>query len=239
MSKIPNAYKKLRLIFLFHFSANSFFCLKPFLKLGIWSFSLSRRSALTKADGVWSLKFEVSARWVGLARKSSLVALAFFLPFTSSPSFAAFGVTSGGGSYTVDTGAGLVFKVNQTSGDITSIQYNGIEYQATDKKSHLISGLGTATVTATTYSTNYIKISIATDSANTVVSNLTHYLMVRNGVNTIYMATYISSEPSVGECRWITRLQSSKLGGGPVPSDVLTGGPVRSWCASTTSVTAR
>ena len=138
------------------------------------------------------------------------------VPLRSS---ATFGVTSGGGSYTVDTGAGLVFKVNQTSGDITSIQYNGTEYQATDKNSHIASGLGTATVSAATYGTNYIKIACATSAGNTVASSLTHYLLVRNGYNNIYMATYVSAEPSVGECRWITRLQSSKLSNGPGPSD--------------------
>jgi rhamnogalacturonan endolyase len=132
---------------------------------------------------------------------------------------AAFGVTSSGGFYTVDTGAGLVFKVSQSSGDITSIQFNGTEYQATDKNSHIASGLGSATVTATTYGTNYIKIAIATSSSNTVVSDLTHYLMVRNGSNAIHMATYVASEPAVGELRWITRLQSSKLTTGPTPSD--------------------
>lgn len=132
---------------------------------------------------------------------------------------AAFGVTSISGSYNVDTGAGLVFKVSQTSGDITSIQYNGIEYQATDKNSHIASGLGTATVTATTYGSSYIKISIATSSSNSVVSSLTQYLMVTNGLNTIFMATYASAEPAVGELRWITRLQSAKLTNGPVPSD--------------------
>jgi rhamnogalacturonan endolyase len=134
-------------------------------------------------------------------------------------SLAVFGLTSASGLYTIDTGAGLVFKVSQTSGDITSIQFNGIEYQATDKKSHLISGLGTADVTATTYGNSYIKIAITTSPTNTVVSSLTHYLMVTNGLNTIFMATYASAEPSVGELRWITRLQSSKLTNGPIPSD--------------------
>jgi rhamnogalacturonan endolyase len=147
----------------------------------------------------------------------SLVLAIVFAPSSAS---AAFGVTSSSGSYTVDTGAGLVFRVNQTSGDITSIQYNGIEYQATDKNSHIASGLGTATVTATTYGSSYVKISIATSPSNSVVSSLTQYLMVTNGLNTIFMATYASAEPAVGELRWITRLQSAKLTNGPVPSDI-------------------
>ena len=136
-----------------------------------------------------------------------------------SSTYATFGVASSGGSYTVDTGAGLVFKVNQSSGDITSIQYNGTEYQATDKNSHIASGLGSATVTATTYGSSYIKISVATSPSNSVASSLTHYLMVTNGLNTIFMATYVTAEPAVGELRWITRLQSAKLTNGPVPSD--------------------
>jgi rhamnogalacturonan endolyase len=146
--------------------------------------------------------------------------MGFVLALTAERAPAAFGVTSGGGAYTVDTGAGLVFKVNQANGDITSIQFNGTEYQATDKNSHLISGLGTATVSAATYGNSYIKISCATSSSNAVASDLTHFLMVRNGYNNIYMATYATAEPGVGELRWITRLQSAKIPGGPIPSDI-------------------
>src|SRR5580765_1771706 len=146
----------------------------------------------------------------------TILALWLLLPMRAS---AAFGVTSSSGSYVVDTGAGLIFRVNQTSGDITSIQYNGIEYQATDKNSHIASGLGSAIVIATTYGNSCIKISIATGPTNSVVNSLTHYLMVTNGVNSIFMATYTTAEPAVGELRWITRLQSAKLTNGPIPSD--------------------
>jgi rhamnogalacturonan endolyase len=156
----------------------------------------------------WSLEPGLWGLWLGVL---------FLLP---SRSFAAFGISSSSGSYTVDTGAGLVFKVNQTSGDITSIQYNGTEYQATDKNSQIASGLGTATVIATTYGNSYIKITIATSPTNSVVNSLTHYLMVTNGLNTIFMATYAAAEPAVGELRWITRLQSAKLTNGPIPSDI-------------------
>jgi len=133
--------------------------------------------------------------------------------------FGAFGVTSSGGFYTVDTGAGLVFKVNQSSGDTTSLNFNGTEYQATDKNSQIASGLGSATVTATTYGSSYIKITINSGPNNTVVTNLTHYLMVRNGDPIIYMATYVFDEPSVGELRWITRLQWNKIPNGPPQSN--------------------
>lgn len=137
-----------------------------------------------------------------------------------SSASAAFGVTSSAGSYITDTGGGLVFKVSQSSGDITSIQYNATEYQATDKHSQIASGLGAATVTATTYGNSHIKIAITTSPSNSVASSLTHYLMITNGLNTIFMATYVTAEPAVGELRWITRLQSAKLTNGPVPSDI-------------------
>jgi rhamnogalacturonan endolyase len=133
--------------------------------------------------------------------------------------FGAFGLTSGGGTFSVDTGAGLVFQVATNSGDIKSIIYNGVQYQATDKNSQIASGLGTATVTATNLANQYIRITCTTAPGNTVVSSLTHYLIVTNGLNTIFMGTFATAEPAVGELRWITRLQSSKLTFGPIPSD--------------------
>lgn len=148
---------------------------------------------------------------------ASLGLLVLALPLQAP---AAFGVVSSGGSYTVDTGAGLVFKVNQSNGDITSLVFNGVEYQSSSKRSQIASGLGSATVTATTYGNDYIKISIATSPSNSVVTSLTQYLMAKNGDPIIYMATYVTAEPNVGELRWITRLKSSLLPNGPVPSEI-------------------
>jgi len=48
----------------------------------------------------------------------------------------AFGVTAGGGFLTVSSGAGLVYKVRQASGDITSILWNGVELNDRAKGSH-------------------------------------------------------------------------------------------------------
>jgi rhamnogalacturonan endolyase len=42
-------------------------------------------------------------------------------------------------------------------------------------------------------------------------STLTQYIVLRSGDSTIFMATYTSAEPSIGELRFIARLQSSKL----------------------------
>ncbi|HXS67830.1 MAG TPA: rhamnogalacturonan lyase B N-terminal domain-containing protein [Candidatus Polarisedimenticolia bacterium] len=133
--------------------------------------------------------------------------------------FGAFGVTASGANYVVDTGGGLVFQVSQSSGDITSLVYNGVQYQSASKRSQIASGLGTAAVTATTYGTNYIKITITTSPTNAIVKSLTHYLMARNGFPCVYMATYVTAEPAVGELRWITRLQFDKLPNGPAQSN--------------------
>lgn len=64
---------------------------------------------------------------------------------------AAFGVTDNGDSYTIDANSPnpLQFTVDQASCDITSIVYYGSEFQYSGKGSHIGSGLGSATVSAT------------------------------------------------------------------------------------------
>ena len=133
-----------------------------------------------------------------------------------------FGYTDIGDAYQVDTGAGLVFQVRKTDGSITSIVFNGTEYKSTTNRfSQIASGLGTpTTVTPETDGATYVKITLQTGPTNGVVANLTHYLIVRNGENTIYMATFPTAEPGVGELRWITRLNSVLIPNGPGPSDL-------------------
>jgi rhamnogalacturonan endolyase len=134
----------------------------------------------------------------------------------------AFGVTASGGLLTVSSGAGLVYKVKQSSGDVTSIQWNGKELNDTAKASQISSGLGSATVTSSLLSSSsVVLITIAT-------STLTHYLATRRNDNTIYMATFISAEPTVGELRWITRLQSGLFSHVPVNSDIRNGTVIES-----------
>jgi rhamnogalacturonan endolyase len=149
-----------------------------------------------------------------LARASAIALGLATCLITPQQASAAFGVTSSGGFYTVDSGAGLVFKVNQSNGDISSIKFNGgPELQDQSKGSHISSGLGTGTsVAATTIGGNTIKLTLSQ-------SPVTHYLVVKSGVNNIYMATYVTAEPTVGELRWITRLQSSQLPTVPTASD--------------------
>jgi rhamnogalacturonan endolyase len=122
-----------------------------------------------------------------------------------------FGATVASGIITVDSGAGLVFKVRQTSGDIISIKYNGgPELQGQSKFSHISSGIGAPTTFVV--ADGVAKLTLTT-------STLTHYLLVRQGENNIYMGTYVTAEPSVGELRWITRLNSAVLTNVPEPSN--------------------
>lgn len=126
-----------------------------------------------------------------------------------------FGANSADGLITVDSGAGLVFKVNETTGDIQSIRYNGgPEMQYWAKGSHISSGLKSSKTTVT-YGVvkETVKVTISTPT-------LTHYMLVRANENTIYMGTYVTAEPGVGELRWITRLNPSTLTTRPPASDL-------------------
>src|SRR5262249_34423755 len=78
---------------------------------------------------------------VGRVLLSSVVPLLALL--APPPARAAFGYSDNGVAYVVDTGAGLVFQVDKTSGDIASIVFNGVEYKGpSGKGTHIASGLG-------------------------------------------------------------------------------------------------
>ncbi|KAG8744081.1 hypothetical protein FRC10_010868 [Ceratobasidium sp. 414] len=109
---------------------------------------------------------------------------------------ATFGVTPGSGYLSVDTDAGLVFRVKTSNGDITSLKYNGKECQDQSKFTQIGSGLGSATVTSKT-----------------------QYYVAVKGQTAIYIGTYATAEPTVGELRFIARLSWSALPKGPIPLD--------------------
>jgi rhamnogalacturonan endolyase len=148
------------------------------------------------------------------------------LPLRSS---GAFGLSTSTDFYTVDTGAGLVFKVRRTdngvstqsAGDIASLVFNGVEYQNQSRGSQLNSGfdflyngVSAVSVSAAVVNTSFIKITVQ-------AGNLTHYYMARSGFPHIYMATYFTTEPdTLGLCRYILRIPASKLPNGPTPSDI-------------------
>lgn len=138
---------------------------------------LSRRTVLTSAAGL---------------------VLALAAPTTASA--ASFGYTDDGTNYVVDTGAGLVFKVNHSNGDLSSFVYKGVEYQGYDgKNSHIESGLGTSTVTTSAPATGVVLIKV-------VHGTLIHYYAARSGENNIYLFTY-KPDTSVTASRYIARLK--------------------------------
>jgi len=149
------------------------------------------------------------------ARFFKVTAAAVF-PLFAGHASGAFGVATDDKWFTVDSGAGLVFRVTRGSGGIDSIKFNGTELNDRGKASAIASGLGPqGTTTAVTSDDSVVKISVTTTAENQVAANMTHYYIVRKNENTIYMATYAGNEPRVGELRWITRLQGSFFPGTP------------------------
>ncbi|HEU6447071.1 MAG TPA: rhamnogalacturonan lyase B N-terminal domain-containing protein [Verrucomicrobiae bacterium] len=130
--------------------------------------------------------------------------------------FGAFGITKNGSSYIVNNGANLVFTVN-SSGDMPSCKYKGTELNDQSKASGIASGFGASSITVSTNGGNVLIIKCI--SSNSEFVNCTHYYIVKSGVDTIYMATYPTVEPSVGELRYIFRGQYNVLPNGPAPSN--------------------
>ncbi|KAK6534029.1 hypothetical protein TWF281_005369 [Arthrobotrys megalospora] len=119
--------------------------------------------------------------------------------------FAAFGITTSGSNFQVDTGAGLIYQVSKSTGDVVSLKYNNVEYQDTSKYTHINSGLGTSTVSGSLVN-GYTKITIQSSGLP-----VTQYIVSKSGDPTLYLATYITGEVDPGELRWIARLKKSVL----------------------------
>lgn len=73
------------------------------------------------------------------------------LPFWAQVADAAFGITTTSSSYVIDANSPspLKFTVSRSNCDITSINFYGSELQYQSTGSHIGSGLGSATVSAT------------------------------------------------------------------------------------------
>lgn len=140
-----------------------------------------------------------------------------------------FGMTSDSLYYTIDTGAGLTFKVRRTdtgsstqsAGDIASLVYKGIEYQNASRGSqvnsgfdYLYQGVSTVKVDAALVDADHIKVTVK-------AGDLTHYYLARRGEARVYMATHFTREPdTLNLVRYIVRAKVSALPTGPVPSDL-------------------
>lgn len=128
---------------------------------------------------------------------------------------AAFGVTASNGGFIVNNGANLVFTIT-SGGDMSSCKYKGTELNDQSKASCIASGLGASSVTSSV-SGNFITIKCVSTAISS--SAITHYYIVQNGLDNIYMATYPTAEPSVGELRYIFRGQFNLLPNGPADSN--------------------
>lgn len=131
------------------------------------------------------------------------------------PAHAAFGATPVNGGYLVDNGANLVFTINH-SGDMPSCKFKGTELNDPRRASCIGSGLGASSVNARTNGNVIVITCVSTAISPTA---LTHYYLVSNGLDDIFMATYITSEPRIGELRYIFRGQFDLLPNGPPDSN--------------------
>jgi len=144
-------------------------------------------------------------------------------------SVASFGLTADANFYTIDTGAGLVFKIRRTdngvstqsAGDIASMLYNGVEYQDQGRGTQvnsgfdfLYNGVSAVNVSAENVGADVVKVTV-------VAGNLTHYYIARRGEARIYMGTYFTTEPdTLNLARFIVRVPIARLPNGPAPSDL-------------------
>ncbi|WP_205956432.1 rhamnogalacturonan lyase B N-terminal domain-containing protein [Pantoea stewartii] len=116
----------------------------------------------------------------------------------------AFGVTHSGNTLVVDTGADLVFSIDDRNGDLTSMRFHGSELASPEHKaSQVASGLGHAQVAVKTAG-DVIVISAQ-------AGELIHYYLAKKGRNALYMATYAPALLPVGELRFVTRLDVKKF----------------------------
>ncbi|WKB55600.1 rhamnogalacturonan lyase B N-terminal domain-containing protein [Eleftheria terrae] len=131
--------------------------------------------------------------------------------------------------YTVDTGAGLVFKVRrrdngvstQSPGDIASLVYKGVQYQDASRGSqlnsgfdYLYNGVSAVQVDALQLDADHIRVTVQ-------AGPLTHYYLARRGQPHIYMATHFTREPdTLNLARFILRVPVGVLPNGPEASDI-------------------
>ncbi|MEU4654858.1 rhamnogalacturonan lyase B N-terminal domain-containing protein [Streptomyces sp. NPDC023723] len=150
------------------------------------------------ANGVNGRAVRRRAFVLGAASAAGSAALAG--PLARTAAAAAFGWSDDGTNYVVDTGAGLVFKVRKSNGDLASLVYKGVEYQGYGgMNSHIESGLGTSTVSIL-QSGSTILISVA-------YGTLRHYYAARSGENNIYLWTN-KADTSVSATRYILRVKA-------------------------------
>ncbi|KAF8750270.1 Rhamnogalacturonan lyase B, N-terminal [Rhizoctonia solani] len=130
--------------------------------------------------------------------RRTLLSASLLLTSFIAPAFAGFGVKELG-------------TLDKRNGDITSMLYMAFRPK-TRLSAVTFSGLGNAPCSWTKIG-NYIKITCTT-------STLTQYYVAQYKNPGIHMATYITAEPSVGELRFIARLNANTIPNGHGASKV-------------------
>ncbi|MCL6735279.1 rhamnogalacturonan lyase B N-terminal domain-containing protein [Streptomyces neyagawaensis] len=139
----------------------------------------------------------LGATAVGVAATGAAVAGGTGLLSTASA--AGFGHSDDGRNLVVDTGAGLVFKVSKSTGDLTSLRYRGKEYEGYGgRHSHVESGFGSATVT--------LRQSGQTILVKAVHGAITQWYAARSGQSTIHLWTH-KADASFTATRFLVRLK--------------------------------
>ncbi len=127
-------------------------------------------------------------------------------PTLDTSSASSFGLTTSSTYYTVDTGAGLVFKVRrgdysastQAPGDLASLVYKGVEYQDTSAGTQLNAGAGylytdtnedAVVVDAALLDADHIRITVT-------AGDMTHYYLARVAIHACIWARSLRPNPT-------------------------------------------
>eukprot|EP00644_Phytophthora_capsici_P005216 jgi/Phyca11/96645/e_gw1.1.993.1 len=121
-----------------------------------------------------------------------------------------FGYKEDGGSWVIDSGAGLTVKVNQGTCDITSMVWNKAELQISKKMTHINSGLGKVKSSIESLKDKTIQISCK-------ATGLEHTYLFRPNENAIYMGTHHTKEKELPELRFLARLDRKPLNNPMIP----------------------
>ncbi len=155
-------------------------------------------------------------------------------PTPDASTTSSFGLTTSDTFYTVDTGAGLVFKIRrgsyssntQAPGDLASMVYNGVEYQDVTSGTQVNAGMGWLYTTVGENDVVLDAMQVDADHIRITVTagDMTHYYLAHRGEAKIYMGTVFASEPnqeSESFVRYIVRALTSRLPNGPAASNML------------------
>ncbi|MFM9594846.1 rhamnogalacturonan lyase B N-terminal domain-containing protein [Streptomyces scabiei] len=118
---------------------------------------------------------------------------------TADAAGSTFGHRDDGRAHVIDTGAGLVLKVDHRTGDLTSLVYRGTEYQGYgNRNSHVETGLGASSVS--------VRKTADTVLVTVVHGTMHHYYAARRGENNVYMWTN-KADASITATRYIVRVR--------------------------------